>query len=263
MDALLFASYGTTRAPARARGIDAVAARLAGALPGVRVTQAFPSPKVRRVLAERGQEVPDVAGALSRLADAGVTRVAVQPGHLVRGRSYELVERGVERVRDRFESVRVGSVLLGSKADWARVAHALDAWLRPRAGHAFALMGHGTDAASNDAYAGVGERLLELGRGDVLVGTFGATPGVDSVLEGLARLGVREVSVAPLMLTAGAHAADEMAGARPDSWRSRIAAAGYDVTCTMTGLGEIPGVQDVYVAHALEAYRALGQANRG
>ena len=262
MDALLFASYGTTHDEARARGIDAVARELARSFPGLRVTQAFTSPKVRRVLDARGDHVPDVAGALGELANAGVTRVVVQPGHLVEGRSLSLVGQGVERVRERFDAVSVGEPLLASDDDLLRVAQALDERFPDKAGQALVLMGHGTDTVSNAAYAGVGKALAQIGRDDALVAAFGAGEGIDGILRDLeflrARDGVRAVDLAPLMLTAGAHTSAEMAGPGPGSWKSRLEAAGYGVTCHMTGLGEVAGVRGLYVEHARAAARAAG-----
>ena len=255
--ALLFASYGTTHADARAVSIDVIAEGLSAAFPELAFAQAYTSPKVRRTLERRGTPFDSVAEALGRLADAGVRRVAIQPGHLVSGRSFGLVGKGADEVSDRFEAISVGEPLISSSADERTVARALSA-RHPRAeGQAVVLMGHGTDTASNAAYDGVQSALLELGRDDVVVGAFGVAPGIEGVLERLAPLGVSRVALVPLMLSAGSHASDEMVGERPDSWHNVLGAAGYEVEPRMEGLGALPEVRDLYVSHARAALEAL------
>lgn len=289
LDAVLFASYGTSREEARAASIAPVAetlreglgcavageaadaddtgvaaARSANAIARPAFAEAYTSAKARRVLARRGVRVPDVSEALHELARAGARRVLVQPGHLVHGTAFAQVERAVASCRFLFSCIALGEPLLSSEGDLARIAQILGARYPRRPGEALVLVAHGVDegsAATGSTYASLALHLRELGRDDAFVGSMHGYPGVDTVRRLLAldreRLGITRVRLVPLMLTAAAHASRDIAGEAPGSWRTALAAEGYDVSCELEGLGALPAVRELYLDHARAALRAL------
>lgn len=289
LDAVLFASYGTSREEARAASIAPVAemlreglgcaaageaadaddtgvaaARSANAIARPAFAEAYTSAKARRVLARRGVRVPDVSEALHELARAGARRVLVQPGHLVHGTAFAQVERAVASCRFLFSRIALGEPLLSSEDDLARIAQILDARHPRRPGEALVLVAHGVDegpTVTGSTYASLALHLRELGRDDAFVGSMHGYPGVDTVRRLLAldreRLGITRVRLVPLMLTAAAHASRDIAGEAPGSWRTALAAEGYDVSCELEGLGALPAVRELYLEHARAALRAL------
>lgn len=273
-DAVLFASYGTSREEARAASIAPVARTLRGGLgcdgaaPDAPIfMEAYTSAKARRVLARRGVQVPDVSEALHALARSGARRVLVQPGHLVFGAAFAQVTRAVEECRFLFASLVLAEPLLSSDADLAVVAGTLDACHPRRTGEALVLVAHGVEkggACAGSVYASLGLHLRELGRDDAFVGSMHGYPDASAVVRLLeldrARLGITRVRLVPLMLTAAAHASRDIAGARPGSWRTALEAAGFEVVPELEGLGSLPEVRELYLAHAREAWASAPQA---
>ena len=254
-DAVIFASYGTTSEGQLAASIEPVAAALGAAFPGVPVAHAYTSAKVRRVLDARGAHVPDVGEALGALVAEGARDVLVVPGHVVAGEAFALVERAVAEARAAGvpECVRLAAPLLACADDVRAAGLALAERWPARPGEAVLLVGHGADATAGLPYAALGYRLLELGRGDLVVACMHGYPDLEATLRLLARKGAARVRLVPLMLTAGKHARSDLAGAAPDSWRGRLEAAGYEVVPELEGLGSVPAFQELYVAHARAA----------
>lgn len=265
---VLFASFGTTHDDARVRCIDAVADELAAAFPGASLAQAYTSSIVRRVLERRRAEdlgavgrdpVLDVRGALADLAARGVRRVIVQPGHLMPGHEYDKLRRQAVASDDLFDRVRVGEPLLAGTDDVHRLVNIMAQDFPRQEGRAVVLMGHGTDHFANVVYEAMNFYAGFIGRDDLLIGTVEAEPSLATLLELLARRpGIAYVTLAPLMLVAGDHAKNDMAGEGSESWASRLRAAGYEVDVVLRGLGELPTVRRMYVEKALTAARALG-----
>lgn len=251
---IVFASFGTTHDQTRARCIDAVAADLQAAFPAHPVAQAYTSSIVRRALGRRGVEAADVRGALVRLAAQGVRNVVVQPGHLMPGHEYDKLCREAAACRGVFDHLRVGEPLLAGTADLHRLLDIVAAEFPRQSGQAVVLMGHGTDHFANVVYEAMDFAAQLIGRDDILIGTVEAQPGLPALLRLMReRGGIERVVLAPLMLVAGDHATNDMAGADPRSWTSQLGAAGYEVHCVMRGLGELPLVRRMYVEKARAA----------
>lgn len=250
---VVFASFGTTHDDARARCIDAVAAEVAAAFPGAAFAQAYTSSIVRRTLARRGTEVPDVRLALCRMAAQGVRNVVVQPGHLMPGHEYDKLCAQAGACRGVFDRLRIGAPLLAGSDDVHLLLDAVSAAYPAESGQAVVLMGHGTDHFANVVYEALGFHAQVIGRPDLYVGTVEGRPTLPTVMRLMAPHGYRRVLLAPLMLVAGDHATNDMAGADPESWASQLAAAGYDVRCELRGLGELAAVRRMYVQRARQA----------
>lgn len=249
--AVVCVSFGTS-VPAGREHITAVEKVLRRAAEGRRFLSAFTSGVIRRILKERGETVYSVAEALEELWRQGVTEVLVQPTHILWGYEYGKLTLEAEPWRDKFESLNFGKPLLTDTEDLRALAAALSGVYPTQAGETLVLFGHGTDHAANLVYPALQTAFQLAGRRDVLVGTVEGWPAFEDVLRQLRERNEKNVHLAPLMLVAGDHALRDMAGEEPESWKSRLEAAGFAVRATLRGLGLLPEVQDMYRAHLEE-----------
>ena len=250
--AVVCVSFGTSVPEAR-ESITAVEAVLRRAA-GERVfVSAFTSGVIRRVLKERGETVYSVPEALEALWKQGATEVLVQPTHILWGYEYDKLTREAEPWGRRFERLRLGRPLLADTGDLRALAAALSAAYPARAGETLVLFGHGTGHAANLAYPALQTAFHMAGRRDVLVGTVEGWPAFEDVLAQMRERNKKRVHLLPLMLVAGDHALNDMAGQTPESWKSRLEAEGFTARATLRGLGLLPEVQDLYRAHLEEA----------
>ena len=243
--AVVCVSFGTS-VPAGRENITAVENVLRQAAQDRMFISAFTSPTIRRILRERGETVYSVAEALEALRSQGVTEVLVQPTHILCGHEYDKLRREAEPWRDRFEVLGIGRPLLTDTGDLQTLAAELSAAYPAQAGETLVLFGHGTDHTANMVYPALQTVFRLSGRPDVLVGTVEGWPAFEDVLAQLKARDGRQVHLVPLMLVAGDHALNDMAGADPESWKSRLEAEGFTVHCTLRGLGLLPEVQAMY-----------------
>ena len=179
----------------------------------------------------------------------------LQPTHILCGNEYDKMKREAEPWRDRFSSLRFGTPLLTDTDDLQALAAKLSAAYPPRTGESLVLFGHGTGHAANLVYPALQTAFDLAGRRDVLVGTVEGWPAFPEVLRQLKERGGAGVHLVPLMLVAGDHALNDMAGGTPESWKSRLEAEGFSVRATLRGLGLLPEVQAMYRAHLETALR--------
>lgn len=246
--AILCVSFGTSVPEAR-ESITAVEETLRQAAPDRLFLRAFTSPTIRRILAERGEQVPGVSEALEQMWEQGVRDVLVQPTHILYGKEYDKLREDLPPWQERFERLRLGKPLLADAEDIQALAAAMGEAYPPCDGETQVLLGHGTDHFANAVYPALQTAFRLDGRTDVLVGTVEGWPEYGDVARQVKAGGGQRVHLAPLMLVAGDHALNDMAGSGPDSWASRLAAEGLEVRCTMRGLGQLPAVRALYRAH--------------
>ena len=214
--ALVIVSFGTTYEKGR-QDIEAVERALAQAAEGYDVFRAYTSSIVRKVLKSRGEIVPSLEEALEKLANESYDTVFVQPTHLLCGNEYdEKIRASYMRYAGRFLRGGIGKPLIANNDDLLKLAEILAA-LKPDDADALLLMGHGTT--------------------------------LENAIDELRALGAKHIELRPMMLVAGDHAQNDMAGDDADSWKSHLTAAGFDVHCTVEGLGELEDVQRLYVEH--------------
>lgn len=254
--AVLCVSFGTS-VPAGRENITAVEDVLRRASQGWAFVSAFSSGVIRRILKGRGERVYSLGEALESLEEQGVSDVAIQPTHLLCGLEYEKLQREAEPWRGRFAALRMGRALLAETADVRTLAAALSQAYPAQPGETLVLFGHGTDHPSNLVYPALQTAFALAGRRDVAVGTVEGWPAFEEVLEQLESQEARAVHLVPLMLVAGDHALNDMAGEEADSWRSRLTAAGFSVRCTTQGLGLLPAVQRMYRKRLEETLHGL------
>lgn len=246
--ALVCASFGTT-VPTAAADIAGVEQALAAAAPGWQLLRAYTSGMVRTALAGRGQPEDSVPEALARAAAAGCRRVLVQPTHFLWGVEYDKLKAQTLVAAPGFDWLRVGRPLLDDTRDLRALAGAIGALYPAEPGRAVVLMGHGSAHRANVVYPAL-QGIFELqSRPDIRVGTVEGWPGLAEVCAALARSRASRVLLVPLMLVAGDHAQNDMAGPGPHSWRSVLAGQGYRVDWVRHGLGSEKAVQDLYAAH--------------
>ncbi|MBO6094004.1 MAG: sirohydrochlorin cobaltochelatase [Oscillospiraceae bacterium] len=257
---LLVVSFGTSFNDSRRLTIGAVEAALEEAFPAWSVRRGFTSQIIiDHVFARDGEVIDNVTQALDRAIDNGVKTLVVQPTHLMNGFEYTDLVDEIATYADAFEAIAVGEPLLTSDEDFAAVA---DAIVKATAEYddgetAICFMGHGTEADSNAVYSGMQSVLDEKGCANYFVGTVEATPSVEDVLALVQAGNYKKVVLRPLMIVAGDHANNDMAGDEDDSWKSIFESAGFEVTCVVEGLGQLEEVQNLFVQHAQAAVDSL------
>ena len=217
--------------------------------------------------------------ALDRAVANGVKNLVVQPTHLMHGAEYDEMCEALEQYKDKFESVAIAEPMLGEvgsdatviNADKEAVAKAITAAAvadagfesldaAKDAGTAFVFMGHGTAHVAKVTYSQMQAQMQQLGYENVFIGTVEGEPeetSCEAVIEAVKAAGYTNVILRPLMVVAGDHTNNDMAGSEDDSWKTMFEAAGFTVDCQIAGLGEIADVQALYVAHTKAAIEAL------
>lgn len=253
---LLVVSFGTSYNDNRAATIGAVESAMETAFPDYAVRRGFTSNIIIEHIQRRdGVVIDDVALALARAKANGVKNLLVQPTHLMNGYEYGDLVKELEGCVSDFESVRIGAPLLTTDEDFAAVAQAM---VDAAAGYddgktAVCYMGHGSEAAANGIYARMQQHLTGSGHDNFFVGTVEAEPTAEDLVKLVKAGGYERVVLRPMMIVAGDHANNDMAGDDEDSWKSVFTAAGFQVTCEINGLGELEAIQQLLAAHAGEA----------
>ena len=257
---LLVVSFGTSYNDNRRLTIGAIENALEEAFPDFSVRRAFTSQIIiDHVFQRDGEGIDNVTQALDRAVENGVKTLVVQPTHLMSGYEYNDLADELAEYADAFESIAMGVPLLDTDDDFATVADALakatEAYNDGET--AICLMGHGTEAESNEVYAKMQTVMDKAGHENIFIGTVESTPSVEDVLAMVQAGNYKKVVLRPMMIVAGDHANNDMAGDEPDSWKSIFEAAGYEVTCVVEGLGSLGEIQSLMVQHAQAAIDSL------
>lgn len=258
--AILVVSFGTSYNDSRDITIGAVEQAIADAFPDYEVRRAFTSDIIMDILADRDNlEIDTVEEALERAAADGIKTLIVQPTHLMNGFEYTDLANALTDYADSFEQLALAEPLLTSDADFDAVAEAITAGTAAYAdgNTAVCFMGHGTEAESNSVYAKLQDVLTARGYFDYYIGTVEATPTLDDVVAAVDAGEYSKVVLQPLMVVAGDHANNDMAGDEEGSWKDVFTKAGYEVECVIRGLGQLEAIQDIYVAHTQAAIDSL------
>ena len=253
---LLVVSFGTSYNDSRRETIGAIEKAMQKAFPDYAVRRGFTSQIIIDHVKDRdGVTIDNVEQALERAVNNGVKTLVVQPTHLMNGLEYEELTDELAKYSDSFEKIAIGDPLLTSDADFEAVMTAItDATKDAADGKtAICFMGHGTTADSNSVYSKMQTLLTDKGFNDYYVGTVEATPSLDDVLAAVQKGNYEKVILRPLMIVAGDHANNDMAGDEDDSWKSTFEKAGYTVDCQVEGLGQLEAIQQLFVEHAKAA----------
>lgn len=278
---LLVVSFGTSFNDSRAKDIGGIEKALQAANPDWSVRRAFTAQIIiNHVQARDGEKIDNVDQALERAVKNGVKQLIIQPTHLMHGAEYKELTEAVESYKDKFESVKIAEPLLGEvgsdatviNADKAAVAEAITAEAVKTAEYdsldavaadstAFVFMGHGTSDEAKISYSQMQTQMEKLGYKNVFIGTVEGEPeetSCESVIAKVKDAGYKNVILRPLMVVAGDHANNDMAGDDDDSWLSQFEASkNFDsVKTQIAGLGEIDAIQQLYAAHTKAAMDA-------
>ena len=278
---ILVVSFGTSFNDSRAEDIGGVEKALQAAYPDWSVRRAFTAQIIiNHVQARDDEKIDNMDQALERAVDNGVKNLVVQPTHLMHGAEYDELTEAVENYKDKFESVKIAEPLLGEvgadetaiNEDKAAVAEAITAEAVKTAGFdsldaakedgtAFVFMGHGTSHTAKISYSQMQAQMEQLGYDNVFIGTVEGEPedtSCEAVIGKLKDAGYKKVILRPLMVVAGDHANNDMAGDDDDSWKSQFEASGaFDsIDTQIAGLGGIDAIQQLYVAHTQAAIDA-------
>lgn len=257
--ALLAVSFGTSYNESREKTIGAVERELAYAFPEYDVKRAFTSHMIIKKLKERdGLVIDDVEQALGKLLENGYDELLIQPSYVMSGIEYDEMLRAAEGFRAFFSEFAIGHPLLREDEDYDQVVNVIvketDAYAGPET--AFVLMGHGTEHSVNEVYRKLSRRFVLTGHPNYLVGTVEEPIELEEVKEKLKQLQVKKVVLLPLMIVAGDHAHNDMAGDEEGSWMKEFEKEGYEVVCLIRGLGEYEGIRGLFVRHAVKAAKA-------
>ena len=283
---LLVVSFGTSFNDSRAEDVKGIEDALAEAYPDWSVRRAFTAQIIINHVEARDDEVIDnMQQALDRAVENGVKNLVVQPTHLMHGAEYDEMTEAINEYKDKFESVAIAEPMLGEVGDDATVINddkkavaqaitdaackeagfdSMDA--AAEAGTAFVFMGHGTSHTANITYDQMQTQMEDLGFKNAFIGTVEGEPedtACDKVIEKVKEAGYKNVVLRPLMVVAGDHANNDMAGDDEDSWKSQFVASGnFDkVDCQIEGLGRIEAVEKLYVEHTKAAIDSLGSTD--
>ena len=282
---LLVVSFGTSFNDSRAEDIYGVEQYLAQKYPEWDVRRAFTAQIIiNHVQARDGEFIDNMDQALERAANNGVRNLVIQPTHLMHGAEYDELVAAVENYKDKFAHIEVAEPLLGEvgedaaviNADKKAVAEAVVAAAAEIAGYedakgaaddstAIVLMGHGTAHNAKITYSQMQTQMKELGYDNVFIGTVEGEPeetACEAVIEAVAEAGYKNVVLRPLMVVAGDHANNDMAGDDDDSWKSMFTASGKfeKIDTQIAGLGRIETIQEIYKAHTAAAIESLDGA---
>lgn len=275
---ILAVSFGTSFNDSRAADIKGIETALQKAYPDWYVRRAFTAQIIiNHVLARDGEQIDNMEQAMERAIANGVKDLVIQPTHLMHGAEYDELVETVKKYQDQFETVKIAEPLLGevgSEADMINddkkaVAEAITGEAVKDAGYdspdaakeekaAFVFMGHGTTHEAKISYRQMQAQMKALGYDNVFIGTVEGEPeetSCEAIIKAVAEAGYTKVILRPLMVVAGDHANNDMAGSEEDSWLSMFIASGKfeSVVTQIAGLGEIPAIQQIYVAHTADA----------
>lgn len=250
--AILVVSFGTSYLDTLDKTIGAIERKIAAAYPDYRVYRAFTSRMIiKKLKRTRKIEVDTVKEALNRMIADGIGQVIVQPTHVINGIENDRMMDDLMEQMDAFQKIRVGKPLLNSVDDYKKAIHAVMSEVELQEEEMLVLMGHGTEHHANAAYPTLEYTFHALGYQQVLVGTVESFPELKNVLAKLQISGKKKVLLMPFMIVAGDHARNDMVG-EEDSWMSELTEEGYEVRAQIRGLGEMEGIQNLFLEHIEE-----------
>lgn len=263
--AVLAVSFGTSYRESREKTLDVIEADLGRAFPGYEIRRAYTSSMIIRSLKRNDRlHIDNVEEALYRLEQEGFRQVLVQTTHVIPGEEYHKMLDMVRPYKGRFKALVCGAPLLAEPEDYCAVAEIMG---RELAGFRdqktdVILMGHGSEHEANKAYHHLQEIFAGLKLNDFLIGTVEASPAIETIIQKVQKRQPQRVVLAPLMIVAGDHAHQDMAGDDGESWKCRFEQLGYPVTCVMKGLGEYPDIRRLFISHAKKAEAGLTASGR-
>ena len=275
---ILVVSFGTSFNDSRVADVKGIEDAIQEAFPDWSVRRAFTAQIIiNHVQARDGEKIDNVDQALDRAVSNGVKNLVIQPTHLMHGAEYDELMETVDNYKDKFETVIIAEPLLGEVGsdatvindDKKAVAETLTAEAVKDSGYdsldaakedktAYVFMGHGTAHVAKVSYSQMQSQMKELGYDNVFIGTVEGEPedtACEAVIKAAADAGYTKIVLRPLMVVAGDHANNDMAGEDDDSWVSMFKASGNfeSVDTQIHGLGSVDAIEQIYVQHTKNA----------
>ena len=282
---ILVVSFGTSYNDSRAKDIGGIESYLAKQFPDYSVRRAFTSQIImNHILARDGEKIDNVEQALERAKKNGVKELIVQPTHLMKGKEYDELKETLDKHKASFEKLVLAEPLLGEvgkdaedvNADKERVANLIvqatvtgggfdSVQKAAQDGVAFVFLGHGTSHTAAISYSEMQSAMKKLGYANVFIGTVEGEPedtAVEAVIEAVKKAGYKKVTLRPMMVVAGDHAHNDMAGAEEDSWVQKFMnSKNFDrIETQIQGLGGVYDIQKLYAEHTRAAIDAANTA---
>lgn len=276
--AILVVSFGTSYEKTRKLTIEKIEGMITERYKDYEVRRAFTAHGVIRTLKNKyGIEVDTPEQAMEKLKEEGVNQVILQPLHLIPGEEYDYIKNVVQAFQKQncFESIKLGRPLLHFKGegnipdDYDIMAKALMTQLPKELddNEAVVLMGHGSHHPANAVYSCLQKVLEDCGCKNTFIGTIDGYPTLEYVINALKKKNIQKVTLMPLLLVAGDHAINDMAGEEEDSWKSILESEGFKVNIYLHGLGENPEIQNIYIRHLEDTiqdrYTNFGKTKKG
>lgn len=252
MRGILVVSFGTTHIDTRKKTIEILEQEIAKKFPKDKIYRAWTSKMIiQKVEKQEGIKVYNVKEAMEIMKNDGIQEVWVQPTHIINGIENDLMKEDVLAYQKDFKKIAFGSPLLSEDIDYKALVLAMVNILQANiqeSDTAIIFMGHGSTHYSNSTYAALDYRFKEMGYSNIYIGTVEAYPSLDTIIKILEKEKYKKIVLTPLMLVAGDHAKNDMAG-EEDSWKRILENKGYQVECLIKGLGEYIQIREIFINH--------------
>ncbi|OOB78527.1 MAG: sirohydrochlorin cobaltochelatase [Epulopiscium sp. Nuni2H_MBin003] len=253
MKAILVVSFGTSHRDTREKTIDKIEQDIAEAYKDYKVYRAFTSKMIISIMKKKYNEVVlPVKSAMEQMISDGVKEVVVQPTHVLNGIENDIMKAEILEYTDKFSKISIGDPLLTTHEDSCQLIEAiLSEFAFVKSDTAVVLMGHGTTHYANSIYPALDYQFKQMGHKNFFVSTVEGYPEIDVVLNYVKAENFTKVVLAPLMIVAGDHAKNDLAGDEPDSYKSIFLDNGFEVECHLKGLGEYEGIRQLLIKHII------------
>ena len=253
--AVLVVSFGTSVHETRTKTLEAIEHCIQTAYPNLLHERAWTSAVLReKVLKSDDLKILGVQEALTKLSLTGVGEVYIQPTFITRGGEYQKLVQETSAFQHQFQRLCIGSPLMDQEADFASIIQAISqshSYRLPASNELLLFMGHGTTDGDDRLYDQLDQAFKAEGYSHIFLKTMRSAASIDEIISFARSHQITKITLAPFMIVAGRHAVKDMAGDHADSWKSRLERAGFQVHCNMTGLGELPEIQRLFV-HKLD-----------
>ena len=240
---ILLVHFGTSRKKARENSLEAINKRIEKEFKEFEIREAYTSRMIiKKLFEEEGIRKLTPNEAIKKMKEEGFTHIVVQATHIINGIEADCMKEEVERYKPDFKEIKIGSALLTKTKDYMDVA---DTFNKEYSGRSIILIGHGTDHHAASAYGMLQYAVQKKGYNHIFVGTVEGYPGLEEVMEDLKINHIKEATLVPLMVVAGVHAEEDIAG----DWKEALEESGLKVEVSMVGMGERKDIQNLFVDH--------------
>ena len=249
--AVLTVSFGTSVKETRVKTIESIEHAIRSQYPDCIHERAWTSRILRnKVLESEGLHIPSIQEALTKLKSNNISEVYIQPTFVTDGGEYQKLIQEVTKFQDQFSLLRIGAPLMKSEEDLAPLVAAItqsSAYPHSQSDEILLFIGHGTTSGEDFLYDQLNKALQTCGTPNLFLKTMNSLSAIEDIISIARKRRIKTITIAPFMIVAGRHALHDLASDHPDSWKSTLKQAGFTVHCNMTGLGEIPEIQQLFL----------------